>query len=377
MEQNWLTIENKDGEVVLTKCSKDAEGEIVIPEGVTRIGSRAFECCERLTSIHLPNSVTSIGQAAFFCCKSLVSIVIPEGVTTIGSQAFDSCERLSSIHLPNSVTSINDSTFFNCKSLTSIIIPEGITVIGVYAFTNSGLTSIVIPDSVTCISDCAFKGCKSLQSITIPDCKIGTAAFGGSNSYWDPSCPISSIRCSANVKGINNKDLFHRDLSVLDFMGSIPETNNVFEGISIGTLRVNTSRKNTIIPKDIISALHLDDYKNRGNIIYAAPELCEELSIVPGYIKVTKESNDEFVDINTKYIVSVEPYEIERYHSVTGSLITYAADGMERSHQIVVYEPCDMVLQKIEDSLEALSQKVGGVAGLLNQLETLCRKKEQ
>ena len=33
MNPNWLTIENG----ILKKCSKEAEGEIVIPEGVTEI----------------------------------------------------------------------------------------------------------------------------------------------------------------------------------------------------------------------------------------------------------------------------------------------------------------------------------------------------
>jgi hypothetical protein len=86
--------------------------------------------------------------------------------------------------------------------------------------------------------------------------------------------------------------------------------------------------------------------------------------------------NDELVDINTKYIVSVEPINIERYQTHEGSLITCASNGMERSCQIIVYEPCDIVLKKIEDSLSTLSQQVGGIAGLLNQIETLYKKEQ-
>lgn len=86
---------------------------------------------------------------------------------------------------------------------------------------------------------------------------------------------------------------------------------------------------------------------------------------------------DKLVDINTKYIVSVEPLELERYYPHTGSLITFAAPVLgERLYRLQVYESCDMVLKKIEDSLNMLSQQVGGVAGLLNQLETLCNKKD-
>lgn len=47
----WLTIKRISGEVVLVKCSQDAEGEIVIPENVTIIDVSAFTGCCGITSI--------------------------------------------------------------------------------------------------------------------------------------------------------------------------------------------------------------------------------------------------------------------------------------------------------------------------------------
>ena len=73
MEQNWLTIEvNEKGQRVLRKCAKEAEGEVVIPQGITEIGTGAFEGCDSLSSISLPSgstntppaSLTMISQAA-------------------------------------------------------------------------------------------------------------------------------------------------------------------------------------------------------------------------------------------------------------------------------------------------------------------------
>ena len=71
---------------------------IVIPEGVTFIGDRAFDGCTGLTSINIPEGVTSIGQCAFSYCSSLTSITIPESVTSIGNYAFDECTSLKTIN---------------------------------------------------------------------------------------------------------------------------------------------------------------------------------------------------------------------------------------------------------------------------------------
>jgi hypothetical protein len=374
MENKWLKITQKGTENILAKCSSEAEGAIIIPNSVTSIGNGAFFGCSGLTLIDIPGSVTSIGENAFAYCSGLTSIDIPGSVTSIGENAFAYCTGLTSIDIPGSVTSIGNGAFDGCSGLTSIDIPSSVTSIDNDAFHGCrGLTSVNIPNSVTSIGGNAFLGCSSLTSITLPDCDMSCNEFCN-GEYLNPSSPIQTIKIHANVKRLRDLSVFHRNLSVLDFMGNIPETNGIFSDSSIENLRVNTSRKKTTIPDDILAALHLDDSQRRGNVTFAAPELCEEPSKVAGYIRATLAKNDEIVDINTKYIVSVEPYKLERYTPLTGSLITCAPCNRETSYQIVVYEPCEMILQKVEESLASLSQKVGGVAGLLNLLETLCKK---
>ena len=46
MDNKWLTIETKGQEVVLKKCKKEAEGIVLVPDGVTIINVYAFMGCK-------------------------------------------------------------------------------------------------------------------------------------------------------------------------------------------------------------------------------------------------------------------------------------------------------------------------------------------
>lgn len=62
-------------------------GDVVIPEGVTEIGERAFFGCRGLTRVTIPAGVIMIGDYAFYDCMGLTRVTISEGVTEIGDSA--------------------------------------------------------------------------------------------------------------------------------------------------------------------------------------------------------------------------------------------------------------------------------------------------
>ena len=158
---------------------------VIIPDGVTSIGERAFSyrdtyaSCDSLKSVTIPNSVTSIGERAFYNCLSLTSVTIPNSVTSIGEWAFADCVSLTSIDLPG-VEEIGYYTFVDCKSLTSVALSNTLTTIGGSAFDNcESLTSITIPSSVTNIES-AFYGCTFVKEKFINHSSLDAEA----NYYW-------------------------------------------------------------------------------------------------------------------------------------------------------------------------------------------------
>ena len=116
-----------------------------------------------LKSVNISDSVKRI---LINDCSSLTSIIIQNGVTHIGWRAFSGCESLRSITIPESVNEIVDEAFTDCSSLRSITIPNGVTGIGENAFKGcTSLSSIIIPDSITKIGCKVFEGCSSLTAI--------------------------------------------------------------------------------------------------------------------------------------------------------------------------------------------------------------------
>ena len=234
---------------------------VVISDGVTSIGSRAFSGCTGLASVTIPESVTSIGGGSFYGCNSLKSIIIPDGVTSIEKGTFYGCKNLTSVTIPDSVTSIGWWAFRDCTGLTNITIPDGVNDVmsdtfastafyndennwenGVLYIGNhlikasgelsgeytvksgtkdiapeafrdcTGLTSVTITNSVTTIGSWTFYGCTGLTSVTIGNgvTSIGDGAFYGCTALTSITIPDSVTRIHSSAVGntalYNNTD---------------------------------------------------------------------------------------------------------------------------------------------------------------------------
>ena len=195
----------------------------VFGDSVEYIPAMLCSFLDSITSITIPNSVTSIGERAFDCCSSLKSITLPNSITSIGEQAFRQCESLTSITIPNSVTSIGDGAFAGCKGLTSITIPNSVTSLGNSAFADcDSLKTVTIGSNVSNCGKTVFGGCNALSTVfwNSKQCtdfeeedpwgnsKIETLVFGDSVEYIPArlcaSEYIRSLTIPNNVKSIGD-----------------------------------------------------------------------------------------------------------------------------------------------------------------------------
>ena len=97
-------MENKQ-DFVITKGVLDTYtgpgGDVVIPAGVTKIGSRAFSDRASLTSVTIPAGVTVIRESTFSGCANLTSVTIPGSVKEIDKYVFQGCcPALITPHIP-------------------------------------------------------------------------------------------------------------------------------------------------------------------------------------------------------------------------------------------------------------------------------------
>ena len=95
---------------------------LIIPDGVTKIGTGTFCNCDQIKSITIPDSVTTISSLAFYNCDEITTVEIPgsanpDYTTTIDKCAFSWCRKLASVTVGERVSSINDYAFYCCNNL--------------------------------------------------------------------------------------------------------------------------------------------------------------------------------------------------------------------------------------------------------------------
>ena len=196
---------------------EEVNGDLIIPDTVTKIRAYTFSGFENIRSVVLPQSLTKIEESAFLGCIRLVEVNNLSSLNIVsGSKDYGEvgCYALrvygtgtsylsqlngfitfndgtdiflvsytgpeTEITIPSDVTKINHYAFASCVNLTKINFEEDADLkdIGKYAFASCvGLTSIEIPTSVKNIGQGALYNCNNLESIIIPNMPSGYLGF--------------------------------------------------------------------------------------------------------------------------------------------------------------------------------------------------------
>lgn len=176
--------------------------KIIVEEGITSIGSRAFQYFGIAGSVQLPEGITSIGEAAFIGCRSMAQFRMPATVTEVGDYAFSGCVSLLNFQMPQGIRKIGKSAFAKCGTLTSLTFPDSLESIGEYAFSDCvNLQNLEIRNA-SFIGDGAFMGCTVLATLKLENIDyIGIDVFYKDNNLFSVELKnINIMEAAAFIK---------------------------------------------------------------------------------------------------------------------------------------------------------------------------------
>ena len=153
--------------------STSITGSLIIPEGVTLIGTGAFGSCHSLTgTLSLPSTLKVIeGENTFLRCGFVCELKLPEGLEEIGPQVFMECTGFyGELRLPESLKKIGRNAFIGCKNLSgNLTIPQSITTIPEGAFSGCEFGgTLQLHDGIVSIQRDAFSGCFFKGELDLP-----------------------------------------------------------------------------------------------------------------------------------------------------------------------------------------------------------------
>ena len=213
-EQELLADVNRDGSInavdaslVLSFAAASGAGNYSdTPEGWT----------EFLNDQHASDNLS-----LFFDDQNIKSLVVSDGITSLGTFAFNYCNNLTSASLPNTLTKIGRNAFAalatDIYGLTAISIPGKVTEIGQYAFANTRITSLTVPRSVTTVGAYVCHECTNLATVRYEGAVIGAYMFAGCTVLTD-------FTIAKSVKEIQTYAFYScNKLKALNYEGSLKD----------------------------------------------------------------------------------------------------------------------------------------------------------
>lgn len=187
--------------------------EVELPEGLERIGEKAFCGCKSLKHVTFPMTLRCIDEKAFKGCESLEDFVLPERLMSIGERAFRSCTSLRTLVLPKSLTFVGNSAFADCTGLESVEIQSSfvsdhrvtpwcgrsywVKETGVFVGCTA-LRRLFVADGVTRLPAGSFSGCAALTEVRLPE----SLGHVGGGTFRDVPAFVNYLRVVKDSDGL-------------------------------------------------------------------------------------------------------------------------------------------------------------------------------
>ena len=174
--------------------------EVVLPDGVERIGVHAFAGAG-FKKIVFPADLQVIDKKAFDNCVNLEEAELPARLKTVKEYAFYGNNNLRSVRsVGNDLERVETYAFAYCDSLEEVVFNDGLKEVGRECFaSDKNLKTLVLPDSVEDLGALAVTDCFSLHYFKIPE-KIKKFT-SGSSAYAELFVPKGIERLDVDVYG--------------------------------------------------------------------------------------------------------------------------------------------------------------------------------
>ena len=244
--------------------------EVVIPEGITKIGVGAFKGAQ-MKKVVIPSTVTEIDEYAFANCTNLETVVFLCDLQEISAYAFYNCTKLTNVQIPGSVREIGNSAFMK-TDIRNVVIGENVETIGTDAFRDcAALAEINFAKQsvLDTIGAGAFAGCVSLQSLTMPD-----TVRVLKNSAFVSCSALKTVYVSAGLETMESHVFALTPALTTFVMGDgakmLGDYAFYLQGKTANQFYYHTSLKNVTIP---------DSVESIGQFAFTGNSVLEELTL--------------------------------------------------------------------------------------------------
>ena len=278
------------------KVNGNTVSEVVIPEGVTKIGSAAFYKCQNIKNVHIPASLTTIGYAAFDGCN--INRCEINNLSAWSNIVFSTYEcpkyyytltvdnehtgyyipSYRSLSLISNPTCLSKNLYYNGELLTDACFEESTTTISgqPFEYCPNQISSVTIPRSVTSMGSLLFSGCNNLTTVKV-DIETPLSIGSGTFSNRANATLIVPAGCKAAYQAANYWKEFKNIIEFIEGDVNSDEEIDVLDVVDIVRYTVGTPAE-TFVP--ILADINANGEVNVGDAVALVNEIAGDQNFV-------------------------------------------------------------------------------------------------